>query len=243
MGSTNRIVLPNVSFTGQEGVREFLRDFEIFVSVNEWQDEKAGQYLAVYLIDEAKAFYHQQDESVKKSFSALSKVLIERYEGGLALLKYKKNFNSCARNDGEALHSYLSTLLLAYARAYVPPPLDPLPSSEQKTKRKEQEAALAFYNKRKDEDILCQFINGPKPDLREVLIRQDNLLKTHVETIVKRLANLEKERESCTQQVRVTKEQQVANIDEMVDRVVDQKLKELLKPSELPITTAVRRER
>ena len=125
----------------------------------------------------------------------------------------------------------------------MPPPLDPLPSSEQKTKRKEQEAALAFYNKRKDEDILCQFINGLKPDLREGLIRQDNLLKTHVETIVKRLANLEKERESCTQQVRVTKEQQVANIDEMVDRVVDQKLKELLKPSELPITTAVRRER
>ena len=140
-------------------------------------------------------------------------------------------------------YDYLSTLLLAYARAYVPPPLDPLPSSEQKTKRKEQEAALAFYNKRKDEDILCQFINGLKPDLREGLIRQDNLLKTHVETIVKRLANLEKERESCTQQVRVTKEQQVANIDEMVDRVVDQKLKELLKPSELPITTAVRRER
>ena len=125
----------------------------------------------------------------------------------------------------------------------MPPPLDPLPSREQKTKRKEQEAALAFYNKRKDEDILCQFINGLKPDLREGLIRQDNLLKTHVETIVKRLANLEKERESCTQQVRVTKEQQVANIDEMVDRVVDQKLKELLKPSELPITTAVRRER
>ena len=109
MGFTNRIVLPNVSFTGQEDVRELLRDFEIFVSVNEWQDEKAGQYLAVYLIDEAKAFYHQQDESVKKSFSALSKVLIERYERGLALLKYKKNFKSCARNDGEALRLSVHT--------------------------------------------------------------------------------------------------------------------------------------
>ena len=110
MGSTKRLVLPNVSFTGQEDVREFLRDFKIFVSVNEWQDEQAGQYLAVYLKDEAKAFYHQQDESVKKGFSALSKVLIERYEGGLALLKYKKDFISRARNNDEALHSYLSAL-------------------------------------------------------------------------------------------------------------------------------------
>ena len=58
MGSTNRIVLPNVSFTGQEDVWEFLREFEIFVLVNEWQAEKAGQYLVVYLKDEAKAFYH-----------------------------------------------------------------------------------------------------------------------------------------------------------------------------------------
>ena len=214
------------------------------MSVNEWQAEKAGQYLVVYLKDEAKVFYHQQDELVKKSFSALSKVLIERYEGGLALLKYKKNFNSCTRNDGEALHSNLSALRLAYARAYVPPPVDPLPgepSNEQKAKRKEQEAALAFYNKRKDDNILCQFINGLKPDLREILICQDDLLKTPVEKIVKRIANLEQERESCTQQVRATKQQQVANIDEMVDRVVDQKLKELLKPSELPITAAVQR--
>ena len=73
------------------------------------------------------------------------------------------------------------------------------------------------------------------------MICQDDLLKTQVETIVKRIANLEQERESCTQQMRATKEQQVANIDEMADRVVDQKLKELLKPSELPITAEVRR--
>ena len=126
----------------------------------------------------------------------------------------------------------------------MPPPLDPLPaepSDAQKANRKEQEAVLAFYNKRKDEDILCQFINALKPDLREILIRQDDLLKTPVETIVKRIANLEQERESCTQQVRATKEQDLENIDKMVDRVVNQKLKELLKPSKSPISAAVKR--
>ena len=75
-------------------VREFLRDFEIYVTVNEWTDEKAGQYLAVYLKDDTKAFYDQQSEAVRKSFSELSKALKQRYEGGLALLKYKRDFNS-----------------------------------------------------------------------------------------------------------------------------------------------------
>ena len=39
---------------------------------------------------DAKAFYHQQEESVRKSYKELSGALKERYEGGLALLKYKK---------------------------------------------------------------------------------------------------------------------------------------------------------
>ncbi|CAB4021070.1 Hypothetical predicted protein [Paramuricea clavata] len=60
-----------------EDIREFLRDFEIFVAVNEWSDVKAGQYLAVFLKgDHAKAFYHQQSdkisvESVLKQISTL----------------------------------------------------------------------------------------------------------------------------------------------------------------------------
>ena len=47
----------------------------MYVAVNEWSDEKAGQYLAVFLKDDAKAFFHQQSETVKKSFSELSKAL------------------------------------------------------------------------------------------------------------------------------------------------------------------------
>ena len=51
MGS-NKTVLPEIKFSGED-IREFLRDFEIFVAVNEWSDEKAGQYLAVFLKDDA----------------------------------------------------------------------------------------------------------------------------------------------------------------------------------------------
>ena len=88
--------------------------FEIYVAVNEWSDEKAGQFLAVFLTDDAKAFYNQQQESVRKSYKELSGALKERYEGGLALLKYKKVFNGRCRKSGETLHSYLSELRLAY---------------------------------------------------------------------------------------------------------------------------------
>jgi hypothetical protein len=96
------------------------------VAVNEWSDEKAGQFLAVFLTDDANAFYHQQQESVRKSYKELSGALKERYEGGLALLKYKKVFNGRCRKSGETLHSYLSELRLAYERAYSPPTVDPL---------------------------------------------------------------------------------------------------------------------
>ena len=54
MGST-KTVLPDKKFSGEEDIREFLRDFEIYVAVNEWSDEKTGQFLAVFLTDDAKA--------------------------------------------------------------------------------------------------------------------------------------------------------------------------------------------
>lgn len=40
---SHQVVLPEGKFTGKGNVREFLREFEIFVAVNEWTDEKASQ--------------------------------------------------------------------------------------------------------------------------------------------------------------------------------------------------------
>jgi hypothetical protein len=122
--------------------------------------------------------------------------LKERYEGGLALLKYKKEFNARNRKDGETLHSYLSDLRLSYERAYSPPMVGPLPAdanADQKTEHAQQEGALVFYNRRKNEDILCQFLNGLGKELREVLIHQDDLLKKSVESVLKQISTLEKE--------------------------------------------------
>ena len=39
--------------------------------------------------------------------------------------------------------------------------------------------------------MLCQFVNGLKKEQKEILIRQDDLLRTSVETVVKRIATLE----------------------------------------------------
>lgn len=66
--------------------------------------------LSCVLEGRREAFYHQQPETVRKSFSELSKALKQRYEGGLALLKYKRDFNSRSRKEGEPLHSYLADL-------------------------------------------------------------------------------------------------------------------------------------
>ena len=252
MGS-HRVVLPESKFSGEEDVREFLRDFKMYVAVNEWSDEKAGQYLAVFLKDDAKAFSHQQSETVKKSFSELSEALKQRYEGGLALLKYKRDFNSRSRKDGEPLHSYLADLRMAYDRAYAPLVVDELPdspSAAQKKKNNEQIGALAFYESRKAEDVLCQFVNGLKKDLRELLIRQDDLLKTPVETVVKRIATLEEESGGMLKVASVSEpsgkvnptgaEKQVSEIEEMVNKTVELKLEEF-RSSQGPLSAAVRR--
>ena len=109
---SNKTVLSENKFSEEEDIREFLRDFEIFVAVNEWSDVKTGQYLAVFLKNNAKAFYHQQSDTVRKSYRELSDALKERYEGGLALLKYEKEFHARNRQEGETLNSYLSDLRL-----------------------------------------------------------------------------------------------------------------------------------
>lgn len=90
---------------------------------------------------------------------------------------------------------------------------------------------------------MCQFINGLSPDLREVLIRQDYLLQTPVETVVKRIVNLEREREAINHQVGAVKEpqSQQATMDSRIDQKVKEKLKELLRPEDLPVNAAFRR--
>lgn len=89
---SHRVVLPESKFSSEEDGLRFHEDFEICVAVNEWSDEKAGHYLAVYLKDDAKAFYHQQSETVRTSLSLLLRALKQRYKGSLALLKYKRDF-------------------------------------------------------------------------------------------------------------------------------------------------------
>ena len=68
--------------------------------------KQASTDLAVFFKHDAKAFFHQQSEKVKKSFGQISKALKQRYEEGLALLKYKRDLNLRSRKDGEPLHSY-----------------------------------------------------------------------------------------------------------------------------------------
>ena len=158
-------------------------------------------------------------------------------KGGLALLKYKKVFNCRSKNNGETLHSYLSKLRLAYERPYSPPKVDPLPeeaSTEQKNEKLKQQGALAFYNKRKNEDILCQFINGLDKDLKEIFIRQDDLLKRPVESVLKQISTLEEE-QGVNKKVAATTEMPAENnvrqsdLEGIVKKTVEEKVEEMFK--------------
>ena len=129
------------------------------------------------------------------------------------------------------MHSYLSELRLAYERAYRPPKVDPLPeeeSTEQKNEKLKQEGALAFYNKRKNEDILCQFINGLDKDLKEMLIRQDDLLQRPVESVLKQISTLEEE-QGVNKKVATGRNVAQSDLEGIVKKRVEEKVDEMFK--------------
>ena len=143
---------------------------------------------------------------------------------------------------------------MAYDRAYFPTVVDQLPespSAAQKKKYNEQLGALSYYEARKAEDVLCQFVNGLRRELREILIRQDDLLKTPVETVVKRITTLEEEScgvlkvasvsEPSVEESPTGASKQVSEIEEIINRTLDQKLAQLGRGSEGPLSAAVRR--
>lgn len=80
-----------------------------------------------------------------------------RHKGGLALLKYKRDFNSRGRKEGEPLHSYLR---ISEWLTTDPPGVDELPegtNAAQKKKNNDQIGVLVYYDVGKAEYVLCQF--------------------------------------------------------------------------------------
>ena len=121
--------------------------------------------------------------------------------------------------------------------AYSPPTVDPLPEgacAEVKNEIFKQEGALAFYNKRKNEKVLCQFINCLDKDLKEVLIRQDDLLERPVESILKQISTLEEEqgvtkKVSAAMEMPVYKSKEHGDLEDIVQNTVEQKVEEMFK--------------
>ena len=83
------------------------------------------------------------------------------------------------------------------------------------------------------------------------MIRQDDLLKTPVETVVKRIATLEEESGGVLKVASISEasgkvnpagaDKQVSEIEEMVNKTVELKLEEF-RSSQGPLSAAVRRE-
>ena len=115
--------------------------------------------------------------------------------------------------------------------------VDPLPegeSTEPKNENLKQERALAFYNERKNEDILCQFINGLDKDLKEVLMREDDLLQRPVESVLKEISTLDEEQGVNSKVVAALEMLAKRNLRQsdlygIVKRTVEEKVKEMFK--------------
>jgi len=184
-----RTVLPDSMFDGSERVpiRQYLAEFDLYVELNEW-----NEYLAVHLTDDAKAFLHeliQRDATATNSYKALKQHLLSRYEGGLATLRYTREWQQRVKRGDESLHQFLTDLRLKYERAFPSPPvLPPQPDaisdlSEEDNQRltallrhEKQAGRLEEYQERREMSLKVQLINGLPLNLREVLVSDDGLL-------------------------------------------------------------------
>ncbi len=83
--------------------------------------------------------------------------------------------------------------------------------------------------------MLCQFINGLDNDLKEVLIRQDDLLEKPVENILKQISTLEEEqgvtkmKVSAAMEIPAEKDKEYGGLEDVVQRTVEKKVEEMFK--------------
>lgn len=195
--------LPQKKFKGSEdpeGIRSYLKYFQLYIDLNGWDDEKAGRFLTIALDGDAQAFLFElpdDDNNYRKSFKALSDKLIQRYEGGLAVLKYMRDWQQRSRRKGEPLNTYLTDLRVMYDRAF---PMQKIPDIADEDKNKIRLAgAMAIYEASKEFAIKAQFVNGLDPSVRDVLVCDEEIMAKPMDQVLRRVAGLETERSTPAQ--------------------------------------------
>lgn len=190
--------LPQKKFRGAEdpeGIRSYLKYFQLYIDLNGWNDESAGKFLTIALEGDAQAFLFElpdDEKNYRKSFKALSEQLIQRYEGGLAVLKYIRDWQQRTRKKGEPLNTYLTELRVMYDRAFPIQKVNDLADNDQNKIR--LAGAVASYEAGKEFAIKAQFINGLDPGVRDVLVCDEDILAKPMDQVLRRVAGLEAER-------------------------------------------------
>jgi hypothetical protein len=195
----SKLTLPDSKFSGADdrvGIQQYLRHFQLYVALNEWSDQKAGRYLSVFLTGDAEAFLYElcneDPEKFKNSYAELSARLVQRYEGGLANLRYRREWQQRVRSREESLNSFLSDLRLLYTRAFPKPNVADIDGEELNKAR--LDGVTDAYNAIRDSAIKGQFINGLGSELRDILVCDDNLLEKPIDQILRRVASIEAEK-------------------------------------------------
>jgi len=214
-------VMPNNKFSGHEGtvsVREYIEDFEWLIVANAWTEERAAAYCAVHLEGDAKEFVRQlarTDPLSVKTFAGLRQALLQRYECNAAVLRNRREWDERRRLPGESINIYASRLRSCYDRAFPgpPPPEELAQDAENETKLKHAEAAAVykFFLAHRESVLLSKFINGLPALQRDVLVRDESVLKSSLDDVIKRLARLEAELGPSTVQAQAVSAQLVCD--------------------------------
>lgn len=196
-------VMPSRKFSGHEGtvsIREYIEDFEWLATANAWTPERAAAFLVVHLDGDAKEFVRQLARTDPLSITTLAGLrdaLIHRYENNAAVLRNRREWDERRRLPGESIHAYASGLRSCYDRAFPGPPKPEEPAhgadGDATVAQAEAAAIYKFAAAHRESVLLSKFINGLSVSQRDTLVRDESVLKSSLDDVIKRLARLEAE--------------------------------------------------
>lgn len=168
MTQTNTLLPPKFCGTDGNDVRKWLRVFEEFAADAKWDDTTSASKVKLLLAGEAQLVVWDLDDTRQKSFAAIKIELTRVYGGESDSFKALNDFHSRTRGDSETLRELCFSLKLLHQKAR------PIDSVEHR-----------------DRDVRFKLLQLLKVDIRDTLLKSEDVETCSLETLLQRATRLE----------------------------------------------------
>lgn len=111
------LVMPD-QYTGEENWSDWLANFELCASINEWDDKTKASFLAVRLKKTAQQVYRDIPAVSRQDYKQLKEAMTTRFDTTKYTDRYKSEFKFIKRAKDEGLHILANKIRRLAALAY-----------------------------------------------------------------------------------------------------------------------------